>query len=112
LFWFVSIISISAIIQLNLEYYNTSFLVNDNELIFNYGILVKHSKSIVLSKIQNINVGQGILEKEFEVKSIKIWTASQEQIYNRNKEIKVYPTVFLHLKNEDVDSFKALLNKI
>ncbi len=112
LFWFIFIIVMSVMIQINLEYHNTSFLINDNELVVNYGIIVKHSKSIILSKIQNINVGQGMLEKSFGIKSIKIWTASQEQLHNQNKEIKIYPTVILHLKDDDIDSFKSLLNKI
>lgn len=110
-FWFIGLIVASIIIQINLGYYRTSFMVNDNELVFNYGILVKHSKNVMLAKIQNVNVGQGMLEANFGIKSIRIWTASQEQISNRNKEINVTPAVVLHLKNEDVESFKSLLNK-
>lgn len=62
----------AVIVQINLDYRHISFIVNDNELIFNYGVLVKHSKNIALSKIQNINVGQGMLEASFGIKSIKI----------------------------------------
>lgn len=110
-FWFIGLVVVAVIVQINLDYRHISFIVNDNELIFNYGILVKHSKNIALSKIQNVNVGQGMLEASFGIKSIKIWTASQEQISSRDKEIDVMPSVVLHLKNEDVESFRSLLNK-
>jgi uncharacterized membrane protein YdbT with pleckstrin-like domain len=72
LFFITIPIFIIVAIYINIDFNNISFLVNDNELIFNYGIITKHSKSIMLSKIQNINVGQGILERSFGIKSVKI----------------------------------------
>lgn len=99
-------------IHLNLDFKNTSFSVSDQELTYNYGIIVKHSKNIMLDQIQNINIGQGILEKQFKIKSISIWTSSHNQIHSDGKNIQINPSAFLRLKDSDADSFKLLLRKI
>lgn len=112
-----SIISLSLIFTLislissNWSLSNISFSVNDNELIYNYGIFVKHSQRIILSQIQNINVGQGILEQVFKIKSIKIWTSSSEQFNSTKRGIITSPILYIRLKEEDIDNFRSLLNK-
>ncbi len=113
-FYIYFIISVTTILSIYkyIKFINVSFIINDNELILNYGIIIKHSKIIILSKIQNINIGQGIIEKYFNIKSIRIWTASQEQIYSSQARIKTEPALILWLKNDDINSFKSLLNKI
>jgi len=114
IFLFIITIPIFIImwIHINLYFKNISFSVNDQELTYNYGIIVKHSKSIMLDQIQNINIGQGILEKRFKIKSIAIWTSSHSQIHSDGKNIKIDPSVFLRLKDSDADNFKLLLRRI
>jgi uncharacterized membrane protein YdbT with pleckstrin-like domain len=62
-----------------------NFIVTEDKIILNYGILIKHSSSVSLSSIQNIKKFRGLLMQMMDLSYIKIWTASPNQLRMRNE---------------------------
>jgi len=97
----VIFINIPVFIYLLLDYMNFSFIVKDNDIIVNSGILIKRSKLIPFDKIQNIDLKSGPLMRLFGLTRVNIWTSSPAQIRIRNKQSEHTPESFITLYTED-----------
>ena len=91
-----------------LVYKNTSFLVTENTISINTGILIKKSVTIPFNRIQNINCEQGILERLLNLKRLNIWTASASQM---NADVtKNYSSAgHLVLLKEDAEALQKIM---
>ena len=63
-----------------LSYKFTTFLLNDNSLTINSGILFKSSLTIPFKQVQNSTSSRGPLSNLFSISKLNIWTASVSQI--------------------------------
>ena len=97
----VFFIDVPVFIYLLLDYRNFSFIVKDNDIIVNSGILTKRSKLIPFDKIQNIDLKSGLLIRLFGLTRVNIWTSSPAQIKIRNKQSEHTPDSFITLDAED-----------
>lgn len=73
----ISIITISivSIIFINKIYKSITFLVRDEALTINKGILIKQSQTIPFNRVQNVDIYRGPLERRFKIATIFIQTA-------------------------------------
>ena len=97
----VFFIDIPVFIYLLLDYRNFSFIVKDNDIIVNSGILTKRSKLIPFDKIQNIDLKSGLLMRLLGLTRVNIWTSSPAQIKIRNRQSEHTPDSFITLDAED-----------
>jgi len=103
------IIGIPFYIYISLMYNSWSFLVNENDITINSGILVKKSKIIPFSMIQNINRKQGVLMGMFGIANIDIWTSSPSQININEGKTSNKPDGNIVLTNEDADWLQGFI---
>lgn len=90
------------IVFLLLLYYKFfSFLLEEDKITINYGLVVKHSKSIPFQTIQKVENVRGILDSFFGLSKVNIWTASPEQInvYEGTSGHKPEASLFLLIKD-------------
>jgi len=100
--WFIVFcIDAPVFIYLLLDYRNFSFIVEDNNIIVNSGILVKRSKLIPFDKIQNIDLNSGLLMRLLGLTRVNIWTSSPAQIKIRNQQSEHTPDSVIILYAED-----------
>lgn len=97
-------------IFISLTYNSWSFLVDENNIIINYGILVKKSKMIPFDKIQSINRRQGILMGFFNITNIDIWTSSPNQFDIQDGKSSNKPDGNIVLTNEDADWLQRFIS--
>jgi membrane protein YdbS with pleckstrin-like domain len=95
-----------------LTFNSISFLLDENSISINSGILFKHSFSIAYNNVQNVDCTSGPLSGLFNLSTIKIWTAASSQIIigrgNSNNE----PDGLLTLKSEEAVWLKNfIINK-
>jgi uncharacterized membrane protein YdbT with pleckstrin-like domain len=57
-----------------------NFIIEENKITINSGIIIKRSKSIPFGTIQKVENIQGIMHRLFGLSRINIWTSSPEQI--------------------------------
>jgi len=88
-----------------------SFSVTENAIIINYGMLIKHSKAIAFSKIQNIRSTKGPISSLFNLSKLTIWTSSPSQIIIRKGNSENRPELVLWIKTEDADWIKDFIAK-
>ncbi len=74
-------LTIYSLIHLN----SISFVVEDDKITINYGIIVKHSNTIPYRNIQNILNRRSVSGQLFRVTTINIWTAAPNQIDSHNE---------------------------
>ena len=80
-----------------LLFYNSfNFIVEDNKITLNSGVIIKKSKSIPYAIIQNIENVRGLLHRIFGLSRVNIWTSSPEQI-------KAYKGSTTHKPDGDLD---------
>lgn len=84
-----------------LHYACISYVVSENIITINSGILIKSSKSIPFTNVQDVNTKRGIISMMFGVSRINIWTASSGQIQINNGNSINKPTGSLILNKED-----------
>lgn len=77
---------IPVFIYLHLADTAVSFIIDDQKITINRGMIFKKSKTILFSNIQNINIKKGPLLRIFGLAGIEIWTASQSQSNTRNEK--------------------------
>ena len=70
----------------SLSYLNVSFIVEEDKITINKGVIFKKSKTIAYRSIQNINILKGPLQGLAGISSINIWTASPGQKSNRGNQ--------------------------
>lgn len=84
-----------------LHYACISYVVKENTITINSGVLIKKSKSIPFANVQDVNTSRGIISMMFGVSKINIWTASPGQIQINNGNSTNKPTGSLTLNKED-----------
>jgi uncharacterized membrane protein YdbT with pleckstrin-like domain len=57
-----------------------SFIVENDKITINKGVLTRTSKSIPFDRIQNVTCVSGLLMRLFGITKINIWTASHSQL--------------------------------
>ena len=113
LFWILTIFfGLPIYIYLLLFYNSISFTVEENKITINEGVIIKKSKSIPFNMVQNVENIKGILHRIFGLSTVKIWTASPEQIRTYKGQTEHKPDGILDLIAEDGDWLKNfILNK-
>jgi len=110
LFWILTMfIGIPLLIYFLLLYNSISFVVENDKITVNYGIIIKKSKSIPFNTIQSIENVRGIRHQIFGLSVIKIWTSSPEQIRAHNGSTTHKPDVSLDLIKENADWLKNFI---
>jgi membrane protein YdbS with pleckstrin-like domain len=71
----ITAISAIVLILINKIYDNITFLVRDEAITINRGILYKHSLTLPFNRVQNVNILRGPLERRFGIATIFIQTA-------------------------------------
>ena len=86
----ITIMAISAIalVLINITYDNITFLVQDEAITINRGILYKHSLTLPFNRVQNVNILRGPLERRFGIATIFIQTAGGYLLGGRLQGIK------------------------
>ena len=84
-----------------------SFIVDDQKITINRGIIFKNTKIIPFNNIQNIHIKRGFLLRIFGLAGIEIWTASQSQ---SNKKNEKKPDGYLKLKTIDTQTIAGIIS--
>lgn len=89
-----------------------SFVVTENSITENYGVITKKSETVTFDKIQNIKYSSGLINRLFHLTQLNIWTASPSQTITHNGTSENEPNIFLILDTTDADWIKNyILNK-
>src|SRR5262249_41483131 len=89
-----------------LYYLSFSFLLTTRNITINSGVVVRDSRTIDFGKIQNVESRRGPLEMLLGLTTLKIWTASMDQIsFNRNGS-RVRPDGLLTLSTKDAQAIR------
>jgi membrane protein YdbS with pleckstrin-like domain len=97
------ILGLPFYIYIILLYRSWSFLVDENSITINSGIIVKKSKIIPFDKVQNISQKQGIIMGMFGITNFDIWTSSPSQININKGQTSNKPDGNLVLTTEDAE---------
>lgn len=89
----------------------TSFIITEDNITTNSGILFKNSKTISFDRIQNSNTSRGPLSGLFNLSKLNIWTASPSQIRIERGKSDNKPEQFLWLKTGDANWLKDFISK-
>ena len=98
---FIIFIILPGCILIYLKFKFINFIVEDDKITINSGIIFKRSKSIPFDKIQNVENIKGILLRLFGISKVNIWTSSPEQIQVYKKETIYKPAGSLMLTVAD-----------
>ena len=93
-----------------IQYYlSFSFVLTTRNITINSGVVVRDSRTIDFGKIQNVESRRGPLEMLLGLTTLKIWTASMDQIsFNRNGA-RVRPDGLLTLSTNDAEAIRNRL---
>lgn len=69
------ITAVIAIVLINMTYVNITYLVKDEALIINRGILFKQSQTIPFNRVQNVDIYRGPIERRIGIATINVQTA-------------------------------------
>jgi uncharacterized membrane protein YdbT with pleckstrin-like domain len=106
-FWIFLILSLPLMVYIILYIKFFSFIVSEEKITINYGIIIKHSNTILFRNIQSVEGFRNIPSMIFGTSNIKIWTASPEQIRNsRNQK----PSGDFLLKKDDTDWLREFIS--
>ncbi len=104
-----------------LSYTMFSYIVGDQMITINSGILFRQSKTINFDKVQNIDNSRGPLQMLFGLTQVNIWTASQGQMSvstihfgtNNNQQVQMQPKPegMLFLTQQDADELKGYVSQ-
>ena len=64
-----------AMVLVDAMYENTTFLVKDDSLTINRGVIFKHSRTLPFTRVQEVTIFRGPLESIFEISTINSSTA-------------------------------------
>jgi uncharacterized membrane protein YdbT with pleckstrin-like domain len=87
-----------------------SFVVTENSITQNYGIITKKSETVNFDKIQNIKSSSSILNRLFGLTQLTIWTASPSQAVINNGTSQNEPNIILLLDSADANWLKNYLS--
>lgn len=93
-----------------LVYNHWSYIINDNDITINLGIIFKKSKVISLSAIQNINQKHGPIMRLFNIINVEIWTSSQSQLNTSGGKSFNSPDGTIMLSREEAQIFQEYIN--
>ena len=108
-FTLIMIIGLPVYIVLLIDYVFFKFIIEENKMTVNSGLLIKHSKSIPFDRIQNIESIRGVLSQLFGLSTVKIWTASASQINIAKGSTENKPESSFILKTEDAEWLKNFI---
>lgn len=103
------IFGIPAFLIAALKISSASFLINENSITINSGIVIKQSKSIPFNTVQNVSCKAGPVLAQFNLSSVEIWTTSPSQLTIRNGRSDASPTSVLTLEKDDARWLKDLI---
>ena len=107
--FFLFFVDLPIFIYLAIYYSILTFIVENDRITINSGVIFKRSKSIPFDKVQNVeNVG-GPLIRLFNLSKVNIWTSSPEQIQVHKKETEHEPDGRLELDSSDAEWFKNFI---
>jgi len=93
-----------------LLYYNAfSFVIEENKITINSGVIIKKSRSIPFNAVQNVENVRGILRRMFGLSTVKIWTSSPEQIKVYKGTASHKPDATIELTIEDGEWLKNFI---
>jgi len=78
-FWLFVIIGIFFAIYEVVFYNSIQFLVTDDKITIDSGIITQRSKTIPFQNVQNVDTVSGVLQQMFGISTLNIWTASPGQ---------------------------------
>jgi len=110
LVFLIIIIGLPIYIVLLVDYAFFKFIVDENKITVNSGMIIKHSKTIPFDRIQNIESVRGLLSQLFGLAKIKIWTASPSQIEIKKGVSENKPEGVFILKTLDTEWFKNFVS--
>jgi len=102
-------IGLPVFIYFLLYFKSLTFIVENDKITINSGIIVKRSNSISFDKVQNVESNRGILARMLGLSKISIWTSSPEQIKIYRKETIYKPAGSLELMVADGEWLKAFI---
>jgi uncharacterized membrane protein YdbT with pleckstrin-like domain len=103
-----------------LWYTTFSYIVADQLITLNSGVIFKQSKTIAFNKIQNVNNVRGPMQMMFGLTEVDIWTASPDQMtittvnYGNNQQgVKMQPKPEgkLYLLKQDADDLNTYISQ-
>lgn len=111
-FSFLFVIGLPYAIYKIIKINNISFVVNENSITKNYGVLTKRSNTLTFDKIQNINGVTSMFSSLFNLTKLNIWTASPSQTVISKGSSQNNPDIVLTLSLTDAEWIKNfILNK-
>lgn len=102
-------IGLPAFVYFFLYYKFLTYVVEDNKITINFGVIIKRSNSISFDKVQNVENIRGILSQLFGISKVNIWTSSPEQIDVRQAETFHKPAGSLELTAIDGEWLKNFI---
>jgi uncharacterized membrane protein YdbT with pleckstrin-like domain len=110
LFWPLLIfLGTPLFIYLSLDYNSINFIVEENKITINSGIIMKRSKSIPFGSIQHITNVSGIFRRLFGLSTVYIWTSSPSQIHISRGESGNRASGILELEKADGEWLKNFI---
>lgn len=103
------LIGIPAFLLTALRILSASFMISENSITINSGIIIRQSKSIPFNTVQNVSCKAGPVLAQFNLSSVEIWTSSPSQITVRNGRSEASPTSVLTLEKDDANWLKDLI---
>jgi len=86
-----------------------TFVVENDKITINSGVIIKRSNSISFDKVQNVENVRGVLARLFGLSKVSIWTSSPEQIKVYRKETIHKPAGSLELMVADGEWLKGFI---
>jgi membrane protein YdbS with pleckstrin-like domain len=112
---FAVVIAVLVFVFSNLWHNNWFYELTDSEIKIHYGIISKTYKTIPYTKIQNVDVHQGLIERIFGLASVNIHTAGYAGFagYGGGRTISLAEGVIPFIPLEEAQSLsKEMLAKI
>ncbi len=100
---FIIFIILPGCILIYLKFKFINFIVENDKVTINSGIIFKRSRTVPFDKVQNIDNSRGLLRRIFGLSKISIWTASPGQIEVHNKVSTSQADQILILTTSDAD---------
>ncbi len=105
---FFLFLGMPMIIYYLLAYEFATFVIEENRITINYGIIIKNSTTVSYKNVQSVKNKRGILAQVFGISDFKAWTASPEKINTRDSQKE---DISLYLLREDADWLKEFINR-
>jgi len=110
--FYIIFIYLPVVTILFLDYKFFNFIVENDKIIINSGIIIKRSNSFLFDKVQNVEITRGALMRLFGISKVNIWTSSPEQIQVYQEKTVYRPAGGLILATADSEWLKnSILRK-